>query len=197
MSNNKKILLGEKTKKSLIETARKLFVHGYESISTPEVAQSSGVTRGALYHHFSNKRDLFEAVVETIAEEISQKIDRSAEKAADPIEAIISGSHEFVEVCLQPDIRKIFLEDAPSILGWKRWREIDARHGLGSLKAGLRACVEAGYIESDQVDSVAHLISGALNEAAFLFAEKDTPNRLKQETLTQIDRMIYALLRST
>lgn len=194
--SNRKIALGEATKKALINKARHLFQSGYENVSTPDIVASVGVTRGALYHHFRNKRGLFAAVVEAVAADIVKQIHTAASiPSASPIDGIVKGSLAFLKACLNLETRQIFLVDAPAVLGWQEWRRIDALYGLGSLKDGLAECAEAGLLQSHQVEAVAHLISGAVNEAAFLLADRGQQKGLMQETERQMEKCIRAFFR--
>src|SRR5687767_6457834 len=119
----------EKTRAALTSAARRLFAdRGYAGVGTEEIVRAAGVTRGALYHHFSGKPDLLEAVYEQIEREITQKIATGALAGADPLEALHAGSEMFLDVCLEPEVQRIVLLDAPAVLGWERWREIAADH---------------------------------------------------------------------
>ncbi len=175
----------------LVGRARRLFALGFGKVSTPAIAAAANVTRGALYHHFADKRALFSAVVAEVAAEIAEFIDAAAlPYADDPIEAVVVGSRAFVTACDDPETRQIFLLDAPAVLGWNAWRAIDAVHGLGSLKGGLDACARAGRLAEDDIDGVAHLVSGALNEAVFVLASEPRNELLRARLDTQIERLV-------
>lgn len=194
-TGNRKAELGAATRATLIDTARTLFANGYEAVSTPAIAAAAGVTRGALYHHFTDKRALFEAVVERVAADLVNRIHAAATKQeADPLAAVIAGCRAFVAACQDIETRQIFLIDAPTVLGWSTWRAIDARHGLGSLKEGLAACAATGLLSPDDIDAVAHLISGALNEAVFLLADRPSDPQLAANLDAATVRMIRGLL---
>lgn len=192
---NRKVEVGLATKATLIKTARELFAAGYDSVGTPAIADAAGVTRGALYHHFPDKRALFAAVVEVTAKELVDRIEAaSSVHDNDPVSAVLAGCKEFISACQDEETRQVFLVDAPAVLGWSNWREIDARHGLGSLKTGLQACAAAGYIATDEVETAAYLISGALNEVTFAFAHA-SENTLHEDTLDRgIERLVRSLL---
>lgn len=194
MKTNKKAELGEATRLELIAAARDLFASGYEAASTPAIALKAGVTRGALYHHFKDKRDLFKAVVEQIAEDIVVQINAAATGSQAPTDSIVAGCRAFISACDNAAMRQIFFLDAPAVLGWKTWREIDARYGLGSLKEGLAVCATAGLLEEDQIHSVAHLISGALNEAVFMLAEQPNQSGVRDRIDRSIERMVRGFL---
>lgn len=194
-SGNRKIAHGAATRATLVETARRLFAEGYDAVSTPAIAGAAQVTRGALYHHFTDKRALFAAVVDQVAADVVSRIDAAAmDHAGRPLEAVIAGCRAFVAACRDDETRQILLTDAPAVLGWSAWREIDARHGLGSLKEGLAACAAAGVIAPDDVDVAAYLISGALNEAVFALAEGPPDPGFGAKLDTAIETLVRGLL---
>ena len=194
MKTNRKIELGEATRLELIAAARDLFASGYEAASTPAIALQAGVTRGALYHHFKDKRDLFKAVVEQIAQDIVAQINAAATSTQAPTDSIVAGCKTFISACDNAATRQIFFLDAPAVLGWKTWREIDARYGLGSLKEGLAVCAASGLLDESQIHSVAHLISGALNEAVFVLAEQPNQSDVRNRIDRSIERMVRGFL---
>lgn len=161
------------TRAALLAMARSLFAaKGYAATGTEEVVAQADVTRGALYYHFKDKQALFEAVVEQVAQEVLAAIEQAAGKADNPVDALVKGSHAFLDACLQPDTRQIYLVDAPSVIGWTRWREIDARHGMGSLRMGIETALAAlPRGQKLSAEALTYLLSGAINEAALWLAE--------------------------
>lgn len=153
------------------------------------------MTRGALYHHFDDKRALFAAVVEEVARELVSAIDAAAEAYKDrPLHAVVAGCRAFLAATQNDETRQIFLVDAPGMLGWTAWRSIDVRHGLGSLKAGLQACADAGLMSASDIPAVTHLISGALNEAAFVLAGVKAGDPIASALDRQTERMVRSLV---
>ncbi|MGI9408849.1 MAG: TetR/AcrR family transcriptional regulator [Hyphomicrobiaceae bacterium] len=192
---DQRITHGRKTRTALIQAARRLFVQGYDKVGTPEIVRAAKVTRGALYHHFKDKRALFEAVVDDVARDLVGSINSAAETNADqPLEAILAGCRAFLASAQDEEMRQIFLVDAPAVLGWGPWRAIDARHGLGSLKEGLQACAEQGLLRADDIPAVAHLISGALNEVVFALVDHEPGDAMVASLDRQMERMVRALL---
>src|SRR5688572_15051877 len=119
---------GEATRAELIRAARALFAErGYAGVGTEEIVAGAAVTRGALYHHFSDKRDLFRAVHEELEQELVASIGDRIAGIEDPWELIVTGVRAFLDACTDPALRRIALLDAPAVLGWEEWREIDAR----------------------------------------------------------------------
>jgi AcrR family transcriptional regulator len=164
----------EATRTALIAAARELFAErGYGGVGTQEIVRRSGVTRGALYHHFEGKADLFRAVFEQMEEQLAQRFATEALSAEDPLEALRAGAEMFLDICLDPEVQRIALLDGPSVLGWEQWREIEARYSLGLIRAGLEAAMDAGAIESRPLDPLAHVILGALMETGLYVARAD------------------------
>jgi AcrR family transcriptional regulator len=174
----------EATRQALIAAARPLFAErGYAGVGTEEIVRAAGVTRGALYHHFDGKRELFEAVYEQIEVELAERIAVGAleANAASPLEAMRAGAEMFLRVSTEPEAQQIVLLDGPSVLGWDRWREIAAAHGLGLIEAPLQAAIEAGAIDPQPVRPLAHVLMGALDEGAMLVARAEDPEQMRVE----------------
>ena len=135
------------TRDALIREALELFTkRGYAGVGTEEVVARAKVTRGALYHHFADKRDLFRAVFERVEGELMERIGTRMEATDDPWELMLAGMRSFLDACEEPAVKQISLIDAPAVLGWQEWREIDNRHGLGLTRAALDGAVQAGVI---------------------------------------------------
>ena len=181
----------ERTRAALIEAARRRFAEdGYAGASTEAILAETGVTRGALYHHFADKQDLFAAVCETLQAEVAERISQAADGQA-PYEAIAAGCVAFIDAVARPEARRILLLDAPGVLGWARWNALDARHGFGLLQSGIEAAVDAGVFAGDP-EVLAVLLNGALNHAAMWAAQDDGPAalaRLKSGFVEQLSRL--------
>src|SRR5215211_299322 len=161
----------EATQAALVATARRLFAErGYAGVGTEEIVSAAGVTRGALYHHFEGKAGLFGAVFEQIEAELAERFANEALAKSDPWDAMVAGLGLFLDVCREPEVRQIALLDAPSVLGWTAWREVESRYSLGLIQLGLRNLMDAGVIERQRIDPLAHAILGMLAEAG-LYAD--------------------------
>lgn len=183
----------EATKSALIDVARKLFAEkGYAETSTEEIVQGAGVTRGALYHHFRDKEDLFEATFERVESEFTQRIIVATAGGSDQWQGLLAGVHAFLDECRDPEIQQIVLLDAPSVLGWQRWREIEAKYGFGLVKAALQGAMDAGLIAKQPVDPLAHMLLGALNEAGMLVARAKNDAE-RQEIEDTVEAILGAL----
>lgn len=186
----------ESTRGALIAAARGLFAaRGYAGVGTEEIVRAAGVTRGALYHHFEGKRELFEAVYERIESELAERIAAGAlaANASSPMDAMRAGAEMFLVASTEPETQRIVLLDGPSVLGWDRWREIAAEHGLGLIEATLQAAVDAGAIEQQPVRPLAHVLMGALDEAAMLVARADDPEAMRAKVGRTLDSLLVAL----
>jgi AcrR family transcriptional regulator len=186
----------EATRSALIEAARALFAErGYAAVGTEEIVRAAGVTRGALYHHFNGKRDLFEAVYERVEAELAERVAAGALSSAteSPLEAMRAGAEMFLRACTEPEAQQIALLDGPSVLGWDRWREIAAKHGLGLIEASLQAAIESGAVREQPVRPLAHVLMGALDEAAMLVARAEDPEQMRAEVGRTLDSLIAAL----
>ena len=156
------------TRGKLIEAARTLFAqHGYAATSTEQILAQAGVKRGALYHHFKDKAELFEAVCIQVSEEAYPIVERSADQGATPLEALVNGSTAWVEFMLRPDNRQIVLVDAPTVLGWAKWDALDQRLSAASLREGVADAAARGALSLRcPVELTTLMINGALNAIA-------------------------------
>ncbi len=165
------------TRAALIVAARDAFAaQGYGATGTEAVVRAAAVTRGALYYHFADKAALFAAVFETVAAEILAAVEAAAADAPSALAALRRGSDAFLAAALAPAARRIYLVDAPAVIGWAQWREIDGRYAMGSLRHGVDAALAERPRTGIDAEAVTCLLSGALNEAALWLAEADAPD---------------------
>jgi AcrR family transcriptional regulator len=190
-----KVAQSEATRAALIATARGLFAErGYAGVGTEEIVRTAGVTRGALYHHFAGKKELFEAVYEDVERQLVEQIAASAiSSATDPLAALHAGAQAFLDACEDPAVQRIALVDAPSVLGWEQWREIGLRYGFGLVRATVEAAMDAGLIERQPVDALSHLLLGAIDEGAMLIARADDGGTTREEVGATVKRLLEAL----
>lgn len=187
----------EATRTALISAARRLFgERGYAAVATEEIVRSAGVTRGALYHHFGAKSDLLEAVYRQVEEEITAQIAEVAlsSGAAGPLDSLREGVALFIDACAEDEVQRIVLLDGPAVLGWDRCREIAVTYGLGLIEASLEAAIEAGEIDPQPVKPLAHVLMGALDEAAMLVARSADP-ALREDVTAVLGRLLESLRR--
>lgn len=159
------------TKARIIAVARKLFAtRGYAGTSTEALLEELEISRGALYHHFENKEELFAAVMEAVEADITAATAKARGSTMDPVEALRRAFNAFLDLACEAEVRQIVLMDAHSVLGWQKWREIEDRYGLGRLKLAMKAIAATGKIPEDMVDPFAHILLASLIEAGFLVA---------------------------
>ena len=182
------------TREALIAAALELFTdRGYAGVGTEEIVSRAKVTRGALYHHFTDKRDLFRAVFERVESDLMERIGATMGGASDPGELITMGMRAFLDACEEPAVKQISLMDAPAVLGWEEWREIDNRHGLGLTRAALEGAVEAGVLRPIAVEPMAHLFVAALSEAAFVIAHAKHPRKARAQVEEALMQLVEGL----
>jgi AcrR family transcriptional regulator len=168
---NKKADQSAVTRQAIVQGATRLFAtKGFSATSIEAVLEECGISRGALYHHFTNKEALFEASFEALEARIVQKFVMLAGAGGDPIDVLHAGCAAWIDLAQNPEIRQMAFIDAPSVLGWEKWREIESRYGFGLLKAGLVAANTEGAIPQALIDSFSHMLLAALNEVGMMVA---------------------------
>jgi AcrR family transcriptional regulator len=182
---------GAATRAELVRAARELFAErGYAGVGTEEIVARAGVTRGALYHHFEDKKDLFRAVHEELEQALVAEIGQRIAGIDDPWEALVVGTRAFLDSCTDPAMIRIALLDAPVVLGWEEWRQIDARYGLGLVSGGLQNAMDRGVVARREVRPLAHLLLGAMTEAAMVIANASDHAAARRE----VEPPLFALL---
>ena len=165
------------TTRALLTSARALFgKRGYAAVSVDEVVARAGVTKGAIYHHFRDKRALLGAVVAELEGELADEIRTVIADIDDPVDQLQAGCQVFLDGCLDPIARRIVLLDAPAVLGWQEARGIDMTNGLGIIVALLERGMTAGSIRRQPARPLAHLFLGAAIEAGMLIAHAHDPS---------------------
>jgi AcrR family transcriptional regulator len=186
----------EATRAALIAAARPLFAErGFAGVGTEEIVRAAGVTRGALYHQFRDKEDLFAAVFELLESELAQRTAAAAGASGttDPLAELRVGAEAWLDACTEPEIQRIVLLDGPAVLGWERWREIGTRYGRGLVEAVLQAAVDAGRLSPQPIRPLAHVLMGAVDEAALYVATAEDPAAARVEVGAVLDGLITSL----
>ncbi|HEY7946988.1 MAG TPA: helix-turn-helix domain-containing protein [Acidimicrobiales bacterium] len=182
------------TRQALLEAGRTLFAErGFAGAGQEEIVELAGVTRGALSHHFGTKNGLFRAVLEDVQGDLARRIAEAALRSPDPAEQLRLGCMAFLDAAMDRSVGRIVLLDAPAVLGWQTWRQIDAVHGLGLVTEALDHVMEAGLVERQPVQPLAHLLLAALNEAAMLVANADDPVAARALVGTTVERLLARL----
>ena len=186
------------TRAALSAAARELFTQrGYAATSTTEIVERAGVTRGALYHHFAAKDELFRAVFEQLEDEVTKHVAHEALTSTDPLEQLRRGTRAYLDACIDPAVQRVVLLDGPSVLGWETWQEIEQRYGYGLVVAGVEAAIAAGLIAAQPVEALAHALFGALTEAGMVVARAAEPRAARAEMEAAMDRLLDGLRAST
>ncbi len=182
------------TRTALSAAARQLFTErGYAATSTTEIVERAGVTRGALYHHFPAKYDLFRAVFEQLEDEVTKHVAQEALTSDDPLDQLRRGTRAYLDACIDPAVQQVVLVEGPSVLGWQTWQEIEQRYGYGLVVAGVEAAIGAGLIAAQPVEPLAHVLFGALTEAGMVVARADEPRAARIEMEAAMDRLLDGL----
>ena len=193
-ARSRKAEQSEATRAALVAAARELFAtKGFAETSTEEIVQGAQVTRGALYHHYRDKEDLFRAVVEELEEELARRTLKAALRGSTPLERIQLGFADYLDACLEQSVQRICLIEGPSVLGWDKWLEIDERYMFKPVETGLRQAIEAAEIDDQPTDTLAHLLFGAASQAALVVARASKPRKARANAGAALHRLIEGL----
>jgi AcrR family transcriptional regulator len=173
---NKNVDRGQVTRAHLVDVAKCLFgARGYDGTSIEAVLAEAGVSRGSLYHHFRGKDTLFLAVLEDVGVAVSGQIAAAMKDATDPVAALRAVSRVWFRLAADPVLQQILLIDAPTVLGWQRWRDLDEQSSLAVIRPALSYAADAGCIERRHVDMFAHIVLAASNEVALMIGRAEDP----------------------
>lgn len=184
------------TREALIEAARPLFAaQGFAEVALETIVRAAGVTRGALYHHFADKTELFAAVFEKVEGEVAARMGEAiaASNQTDPVEVMRFGADFWLDVCSDPEVQRIVLVDAPAVLGWTRWTEIGDRYNTGMVRALLTNAVETGRIPPQPIEATVLTILGAMREATLYVARAEDHDQARKDAGAVMNRLIRAL----
>jgi AcrR family transcriptional regulator len=184
----------EATQAAIIAAAMRLFgTAGFAAVTVDEIAAAAGVAKGAVYHHFPSKEALFEAVFERASADLASRIRSQAAGSRDILARLADGSRLYFEACAKPPFGQILLKDGPTVLGWERWREIDARYFLAMLPATLDAAMQAGLIARQPAEPLARMLVGAVTEAAVACAGAEDPAATGRAYVAALERLLNGL----
>ena len=192
----KRAAQGRATRGQLIEVATRLFTeHGYEGTSIEAVLSAAGVSRGALYHHFAGKEALFEAVVEAVSAQVTAELTEVISGCSDPVDALRTAALEWISLAADPVIQRVVLVDAPSVLGWERWRAMDGGRTLGALRMLLQAVSDSGRLPAELVTPFSHMLLAALDEIVLVVARAPDSTAAVAEGRMAVEALLDRLLR--
>jgi AcrR family transcriptional regulator len=162
------------TREDVLASARHLFAdRGYHHVSVPEIAKAAGVTHGALYHHFATKQDLFRAVFDQVEHELNEEVVVEALKEPTAWDAFVAGTRVVLDAMGNSAYQQVALTDAPSVFGWHEWRTVDASIGTNTLRFGLDALQQEGYLRDVDLDAFTVILFGALTEGTITLARPE------------------------
>lgn len=188
------------TRTALIDAARSLFAdQGYAATGTEEIVAAARVTRGALYHHFRDKADLFRAVMDRVAHDLADRLIGEQLGAAPPdgplLDQLRAGCAAFLDACVGNDFQRIVLLDGPTALGQEAWEELVERYGLSLLTDWLAQAIRAGEIDELPVRTLARIVAAVLTEASLVIARAPEPEPARHEVGVTVDRLLDGLRR--
>ena len=184
----------EQTRAALIAAGRRLFgTAGFAATSVEQLAVEARVTTGALYHHFPNKTALFEAVFEELHSELMASSIEAAAGVTDEVEFLARGFEAFLDDVLRPDVQRIIVIDAPAVLGLERFIDLDEHHAFPGIAETLRAASGRGRIRSDDPETLARLLLGALTRGAMLIASSTEPESTRDNVVRSVRVILDAL----
>jgi AcrR family transcriptional regulator len=171
MNANRNVERGQATRAHIIDVAMRLFAaHGYDGTSIEAVLAESGVSRGSLYHHFAGKDVLFLAVLEAVGARLTEQTTIALQDARDPVDVLRIGGMQWLKQASDPVVKQIMLIDAPAVLGWQRWREMDEQNTLGFIRSAIAYAADMGTVDQRHVDVFAHIVLAAANEIGMMIA---------------------------
>ena len=184
------------TRAALIAAARRLFgAEGFAEVGAERITREAGMTRGALYHQFAGKTDLFAAVLDQVEAEIAERV-AGAVAGLDPADTtgmLLAGADAWLDASSEPDLQRIVLLDGPSVLGWDRWREICLRHTVGLIAALIQDGIDRGSLPPQPVLALTHVLVGAVDEAALYIAQAHDGPAARADMDLVIRRLTLAL----
>ena len=179
---------------AIVEAARTLFGrHGYEATSIDDIASRARVAKGAVYHHFASKAQVFAAVIDQVHGASSAATIRAAKSATTPKAAIVAGTRAFLLASIEPECRRIVLIDGPAVLGWQKWRELDEKHFGKLLLVSLKGAL--GESADDvRLSATCHTLLGAITEAAMVASTAPKPRSAVDSYMVVFERLLHGAL---
>jgi AcrR family transcriptional regulator len=186
------------TIRKLIEIARTHFTeYGYANTVLESIVHEAKLTRGAVYHHFRSKKELFRAVLEDVQREVAKRVEAEASTSEDPWQQLYLGCRAFIMAAVEESNRRIMLVDGPAVLGWETWREMDQNHSMRLLREQLAIMQKQGHFRMIPLDVLTHFISGGLNEAALWLANESAQPKALDETMEVLSVFLEGFKQNT
>jgi AcrR family transcriptional regulator len=186
------------TRSALVAAGRRLFAtEGFAGVGTETIVREADVSRGALYHHFADKTELFAAVLEDVERDVAEELAAIAgTRAGDGfVEMLVGAVEAWLDLCDRPEVQRIVLTDGPSVLGWPRWRAICQRHVLGLIQAVLAQGIADGDLADQPVVPLSHALIAVADEAAMYVVAAEDRQAARQEMVEVARGLVRSLTR--
>jgi AcrR family transcriptional regulator len=181
----------EATRQLLMDTAQNLFIQkGFANTGTPEIVSQAGVTRGALYHHFSDKKDLFHAILEREAKAVADDIESVTPPTLSTRDALIQGSFAYLDAMRVPGRTRLLLMEGPSVLGLATVTALDNANAARTLREGVEAALEETEQRDVSAQALSDLLSAAFDRAAIAIELGADPVAYRSTMIRLIDRAL-------
>src|ERR1700682_1753645 len=182
------------TTEAILKAGPRLFgERGFAATTIDDIAEAARVAKGAVYHHFATKEAVFEAVFDQVSHDLVLEIDRAARTERDVLAAMVAGTQHYFAACAKGPTCQIILRDGPAVLGWERWRQIDAQHFGGMIPQALGKAMKEGLIARQPVEPLARLLLGAMTEAAIACAGRSDVRKAGNEYVAALGTLLEAL----
>ena len=187
----------EATRLALLAAARNAFAReGYQTTAIETISRAARVTRGAFYHHFADKKTLFDALVNELQAEVADKIAARA-KTHKPIwDRLSAGIDAYLDACLEPHYARIVVREAPVVLGGKRYREIEEAYPMALLAATLNALKQRGELDFEDVDLLCRMVDAMICKVAIMLPDSKDPEALRSRAQQVIERLLKSYRRA-
>lgn len=184
------------TTQAILEAARRLFVtRGFTGTSIDDIGQQAGVAKGAVYHHFASKEEIFLRVFEEMTAELASRIPAAARKGKDLLDSIARGTLKYLTTISSDEFRQVLIIDGPAVLGWQKWRELDQRYFGMATRGPIDPTVKA-RVSDREIEALGHLIAGAMTEAALVCATSENRLRTARDLSAALVKMLAQFLGS-
>jgi AcrR family transcriptional regulator len=183
----------EATRQALVSAGRDIFAkEGFQAAGMEVISRAARVTRGAFYHHFEDKKALFDAVVVAMQSDVADRVEMAARTQPRIWDRLRTGLDAYLDACLEPDYGRIVIQEAPAVLGQRRYREIEEAYPMALLIATMKALKRDGEIAFDDAELLARMIDAMICKVALMLPEAADPKKLRKNALRLIDGLLSA-----
>jgi AcrR family transcriptional regulator len=184
----------EATRQALLAAGRHAFAsEGYQAAGIEAISRAARVTRGAFYHHFDDKKALFDAVVVVMQSEAAAKIEARAKTQRKVWDRLTEGIDAYLDACLEPAYGRIVVQEAPAVLGNARYREIEETYPMALLTATLAALKRQGELDFDDIELLSRMVDAMICKVALMLPEADNPKKLRARAHKIIGSLLGSL----